>query len=483
MADAALLSRFHDVEIAICCYENKHVESQYQVSSQQLNELEGQYQALDAKYKATHAELEKQEHKDAAYNSKGINLKKFGAQITGHLAEKQHAKHDLVEELKKKDDTYFHDLEHLKSQVQSHKRRHMDLENDQAQLISWRHEQEDILHKAFDGPCGSPEENAVEAQLQVLHQQKHDLAATKSTYETARQYLAGAAKQMEGALQCLRSAGFDNKMQMADALIGGRRRGDPLMEIMEQRRINQGKMLLQEAKQNLVNAKMLVPQIPRIQDSDIRAFGLLMDMAFGGALMDMMQQRKLNESMRSVENTLQSTLYALQWMDAKILQEVNPQLAQIERAYFAQRDQLKQIRYALIRSMISGPPAIANPPSYAPVSSETAFTPPTCWTTGNVTPQETQARQLVNSNSFKLFSHDSGSDHEVVKWLNGLSEGMGEAYGAAFIEYGYDSLKALQAASGAEFDEALGGLTLNGEKVTVKKPHQRLMATAHAKMH
>lgn len=485
MADTALLNKFHALEISICSYENKHIESQYHVSDQQLHKLEAQYEEMKQKYARVHAELDKQKGKDAKYNAKGPNFKKFGARITGHLKDKQAEKHELVAELQKKDEKYQHDFEYVKSQLQSHRRRHKDLEHDQAQLITWRHEQEDILHQVFDGPTGSPEENAVEMEVMQIQQQKHDIGAHKAKYETCRQHLAGAVKQLAGAHQNLGAAQANNRLQMAGGLMNGPER-TPMMNIMEQRRIQHGKMLLEEAKQNLINAKALVPEIPRIQDSDIQAFGLLFDMAFGGVVGDMMQARKLRESLARLEGTLQSTQYALTWIDAKIAQEINPQIQGIEKAYFAKRDQLKQMRYALIRAMIPSGQAeavVPTPPTYAPVSSEDAFVQPTCWTTGNVTPQETQARQLVNSNSFNLFGQDSGSDHEIHQWLNSLAEGLGALYGPALIEYGYDSMTALKAADDEEFSTALGELELNGQPVKVKKPHQRLMTKAHSEMH
>lgn len=496
MDQSALVARYQQLELLVCEAENTHVESQYQVSCDGLQKLESQLAGLKDKYSRTHAELAKQEHKDEQYNSKGPNLKKFGARITGQLHKKQHDKHELVIELKKKDASYQHDVEVLVAQVQAAKRRHMDLEQKHAELLTNKHRQDELLEKLFNGPCGSPQENQCEAEMGALHAQKHDIAKRKSTFETARQYLAGGVQQLGGALQGLRAAGFNNKLQLMDNVFDGGRSDGIFMDVMKQRRINQAKMLLMEAKQNLINAKSLVPELPRIDDANIECFGMLADMVFDGVIGDMMQQRRIRESMDQVENALAGAQYSLQWMDAVINQQINVNLQTIESAYFQHRKMLKELRLNLIGEMMAqaGVQASLASPAYQPVSSANSFAPAVNWTTSDISAAETQAREQKNASTFDLATGEmkeqeattepqlaDGDLSEVAQWLQSISPSLVH-YASALEEYGYDSLDALRAADDADLQEALQELEFDGQAVNVKKPHQRQILEAHKNM-
>lgn len=493
MDQSGLLNKYQQLELLVCAAENAHVESQYAVSSEGLASLEGQLAALKGKYSRTHAELAKQEHKDEQYNSKGPSLKKFGARITGQLHKKQHEKHDLVIELKKQDANEQHDVEVLVAQVQATKRRHMDLEQKNAELLANRHNQGELLEKLFNGPCGSPQENACEADLGGLQQRKHAIGTRKSTFETARQYLAGGVKQLGEALQNLRAAGFDNRMQMMNNRFDGNQGGGLFMDVMKQRRINHGKRLLTEAKQNLMNAKSLVAELPRVDNASIHTFGLLADMFFDGVLGDMMQQRRIRESMNQVENTLAGAQYALQWMDAMLTQQINVELKSTESAYFAKRQELKKLRMSLIGELLMGQGVQASmepTAAYQPVSSVGHFTPAANWTTSDISVQDTREREQKNA-GFDLATGEvkappaaaaaPGDGSSVAKWLGSVNPSLVH-YAPALEEYGYDSMDALRAAEGDELAEALGELELNGEAVKVKKPHQRMILEAQKSM-
>lgn len=512
--DPSAVARYHELERLICQAENEHVESQYHVSEDTLNKLQYQYDNLKKKYAETHKELKKQVKKEHQYTDKGPNLKKFGARITGQLAKKQHAKKELVEELQKKDESYQHDVEVLQAQVQEAKRAHMKLEQRQAELLAFRAETDDLLHKIFDGPCGSPQENACENEMIALHNSKHEIGKRKSTYEKSRRFLAGGVKQLGGSLQMLRMAGFNNKLQLMDNMFGDRNDG-MFGDIMKQRRINQAKMLLMEAKQNVINAKNLVPEIPRVDNASIQTFGLLADMIFDGVIGDMMQQRRIRESMNSIENSMIGAQFGLQWMDATITQSINPQLDQTEKAYFAKRQQLKQIRVELIRTMqiasgVRASQVPVAPPAYTPVSSVDSFTPAQSWTTGDITAEETKTRALKNAASFDLSigefgdvvaapvpaqvpvavavssvpseeAKEAASCSTVHEWLQSIGPAIAD-YEPALVQYGYDSMAAVKAASTEELAEALNDLELNGAPIKVKKPHQKMIIEAQKNM-
>lgn len=64
-------------------------------------------------------------------------------------------------------------------------------------------------------------------------------------------------------------------------------------------------------------------------------------------------------------------------------------------------------------------------------------------------------------------------------WLAASGKDLDKNYGAALIEYGYDSMDAIKAGTEDDLVEAMGELELNGDKVKVKKPHQHMIIKAY----
>lgn len=400
--DPTLVARYSELDLSICALENKHVEAQYKTQLTQLTSVRSQRDKLKKNYEIVHAELQKQTKKDEILHKKGFHFSKFKARVTGGLKEKIDKKEGQIEELTHKDEEYKHDLDILEDQCLSTQRIARDLEHDVITLHAYREEQDTILHTVFDGPIGDVDENNLEKQCEAAKAQKDQIAQVKARYENCRHFLAGGIQQLKQAVQLLEQAGFNNRaVGLVNVMDGPGGNNTPMMDIIKQQRINKAKMHLAEGKQSLSNAKGIVPELPRIEDSQINTIGLLGDMVFDGIASDMIQGRKIRKSIESVHETLQSAGYALAWLDQVLNTRINTDLSAAETNFFNLKNTLKTKRVDLIHKIAENMATTASndaPPPQQPHVEEyqqvatPKFETPVSWSA----PEETHAKSASN---------------------------------------------------------------------------------------
>mmetsp|Transcript_23914 Transcript_23914/g.60900 ORF Transcript_23914/g.60900 Transcript_23914/m.60900 type:complete len:527 (-) Transcript_23914:618-2198(-) len=234
-----------------------------------------------------------------------------------------------------------------------------ELEGKVGQLAAAKRAEADLLVRAFTGAAGDAHENAIEGEVGRLAPQLEQVRTYKTTYARAYELIRQARKQLEQAQSLLESSSRLAGIDVASNIIRPRpaftnTRGGVMVDVAKRAQARQATALCGAAVQAVVQAKTLIPDMPRVELTQIRALtGMgIMDIMFDNIVTDVIVAQKIRKALRQLESQLADVRYAERWLEGWISGRIDADLRQLEAAYAAKKAELDAYRKQLMMQAV-----------------------------------------------------------------------------------------------------------------------------------
>ncbi|PSC72099.1 hypothetical protein C2E20_4619 [Micractinium conductrix] len=200
-----------------------------------------------------------------------------------------------------------------------------------AELETAQRTLEQLVDRMFASPAwqAAPRVAEIGDALRGLETQAAEARRGVTSYGRGAQLLTGAAKQLEGALQSLRTTQVMNMVGMGRGMAFAARTGMPgrmqpgglmgdMVELAIFRRANEA---VSSAARDTAEARALLGSaLPQVDEEILKSAraGLFINMLTGGAMMDVMQAAMVRRSVAQVEKLLSQVLPAAQWAQSNL---------------------------------------------------------------------------------------------------------------------------------------------------------------------
>jgi len=341
--DRGLLDEYDRLDRQMAQLVAANIEVEHALVVHHLDVINGHLQAAQAKYTLLQKRTQK-EYKDTLKYKK-TTPKSIMAKMKGTFDEKLAKEEAEYVQAKSQEEAARLEVEQLTREQEK-------LTNQMTyfstQLQSFRSQQERqglIIDQIFSSGGGSPEERALDQQLNVFAVERYRHSENKITWEKGREALKTAYDDLLNALHELKSV---DTMAAIDAFT----RTSPA-ELVKHSQLANARNYVQSGRLALEEAKRRIPSIPSIQRENIHSLSTFVDLIFDGPLVETVAQNRIHSSLQQLEVTVLNVYNALSWVDSVMASTILQDYFRVEKAYKEASDALKQERTRLISNILA----------------------------------------------------------------------------------------------------------------------------------